>query len=142
MLHMSGNTHIKLTAVFTEHSNLEGVITPFSTSTAWEISNIFSFPLMVFVNSPEQKHSSRMRHKMHKQWLKTYQDNNAKHNLFMSYCLKSILERIVFFSVCLLAIIYQRYQKYLNHPYKVKKTFGFHKTTMLTLFLFWESFVY
>ena len=34
MLHMSGNTHIKLTAVFTEHSNLEGVITPFSTSTA------------------------------------------------------------------------------------------------------------
>ena len=31
---MSGNTHIKLTAVFTEHSNLEGVITPFSTSTA------------------------------------------------------------------------------------------------------------
>ena len=90
MLHMSGNTHIKLTAVFTEHSNLEGVITPFSTSTAWEISNIFSFPLMVLVNSLEQKHSSRMRHKMHKQWLKTYQDNNTRHNLLMPSCLKSI----------------------------------------------------
>ena len=114
MLHMSGNTHIKLTAVFTEHSNLEGVITPFSTSTAWEISNIFSFPLMVLVNSLEQKHSSRMRHKMHKQWLKTYQDNNTKHNLLMPSCLKSILD-----------LIYQRYQKYLNHPYKVKKNIWF-----------------
>ena len=113
MLHMSGNTHIKLTAVFTEHSNLEGVITPFSTSTAWEISNILSFPLMVLVNSLEQKHSSRIRHKMHKQWLKTYQDNNTRHNLLMPSCLKSILERI-------LAIIYQKYQKYPNHLEYVK----------------------
>ena len=140
MLHMSGNTHIKLTAVFTEHSNLEGVITPFSTSTAWEISNIFSFPLMVLVNSLEQKHSSRMRHKMHKQWLKTYQDNNTKHNLLMPSCLKSILERIVFrmsFSHNLPKIL-----KVPKSSLKGEKTFGFHKTTMLTLFLFWESFVY
>ena len=81
----------EFTAVFTEHSNLEGIIKPFSTSTAWEISNIFSFPLMVFVNSLKQKHSSRMRHKMNKQWLKTYQDNNAKHNLLMPSFWKAYL---------------------------------------------------